>query len=152
MPKAKKEEVAAVDFTEGDSLTVDMSTVEEVSFEVMPRGLYNCIVCENEFTYSASAGNPMWSLQLEVEDGDYAGRRLFTHMVFAGKGMGITKRHLSRLAPELCDAPFDPTNEEIVQSILGRRICAKVTIRKWEGEDRNNVGDLLPAIEAGGFV
>lgn len=132
----------AVDFSEGDSLTVDFTQVEDTSFEALPKGMYDCIVAENEFTYSQASGNPMWTLKLEVAEGEYAGRTLFNHLVMAGKGLPITKQNLGRIAPELMAGPFDPQDIETVNSILGRQVKAKVTIRKYEGEDRNNVAGL----------
>lgn len=150
--KQAEVEAAPVDFSEGDSLMVDLNNVEDVSFEAMPRAIYPCVVSNNEFTYSQNSGNPMWTLTLEVEDGEYAGRNLWSHLVFAGKGLPMTKRQLSRIAPELMDGPFDPQDEQVIGSLLGRRIRAKVAIRMFEGEKRNNVRDLYPAEEAGSFV
>lgn len=148
---AKKEAAAAVDFSEGDSLMVDFNSVEDVSFEALPRGMYPCVISDCEFTYSQSSGNPMWTTQLEVTDGDYAGRKLYTHMVFAGKGLPITKRQLTRIAPELLEGPFNPEDPEVIASMLGKEVKAKVSVRKYEGEDRNNVNDLFPN-EGGGFL
>ncbi len=140
---AKVEE--AVDFSEGDSLVIDMNDVEEVSFEALPRGVYPCTIAECEFTYSQSSGNPMWTLQLEVSEGEYAGRILYSHLVFKGAGLGFTKRQLNRIAPELMEKPFDVQDVEVISTMLGKQLKAKVTIRKYEGNDTNNVRDLLAA-------
>jgi Protein of unknown function (DUF669) len=134
----------AVDFSEGDSLVVDFSEVDETAFEAMPRGLYPCVIAECEFTYSQSGGNPMWTLTLEVSEGEYAGRKLFNHLVFAGKGLGMTKQQLGRIKPAIIEGPLDPTDEETVASMLGTAVKARVTLRKWEGEMRNNVSGLYP--------
>jgi hypothetical protein len=141
----------AVDFSEGDSLTVDFNSVEDTGFEALPKGMYPCIISECEFTYSQSSGNPMWTLQLEVAEGEYAGRKLFNHLVFAGKGMGITKQNLGRIKPELLESPFSPDDEEVIAGMLGLEVKAKVTVRKYEGEDRNNVNGLFPG-SSDGFV
>jgi len=149
MAKAKKE---AVDFTQGDSLMVDMNSVPDVSFEALPRGMYPCQIVDCEFTYSQSSGNPMWTCTLEVTDGDYAGRKLFTHMVFAGAGLPITKKQLSRIVPSLLESAFDPSDVEVSSQMLGLEVQAKVSIRKYEGEDRNNVQDLFPAKAGDSFM
>lgn len=146
-----KKKNAAVDFSEGDSLMVDLNTVEDSSFEVLPKGMYSCIIEDCEFTYSQNAGNPMWSLKFDVTDGEYAGRKLFSHMVWAGAGLPITKKQLSRIAPELFEGPFDPESEEIIASMMGKEVQAKVTIRKYKGEDRNNVADLFADEGEDGF-
>jgi hypothetical protein len=141
----------AVDFSDGDSLVVDFNTVEDTSFEALPKGMYPCQIAECEFTYSQSSGNPMWTLQLEVSEGEFAGRKLFNHLVFAGKGLGITKQNLARIKPDLLESPFDPTDEEVIASMLGLAVKARVTVRKYEGEDRNNVQGLFPG-DGDGFV
>ncbi len=148
---AKKAAAEAVDFSPGDSLMVDLNDVEDVSFEALPKGIYPCVIAECEFSYSQSKGNPMWTLVLEVSDGDYTGRKLFSHLVFAGPGMPITKRQLQRIAPELFDGAFNPEDEDIIQSMLGRAIQAKTAPKKYEGEMRDNVRDLFAASEDTGF-
>jgi len=141
----------AVDFSEGDSLMVDLNDVEDVTFEALPRGLYPCVISECEFSYSQASGNPMWTLVLEVTDGEYTGRKLYSHLVFHGKGLPITKRQLSRIAPDLFDGPFNPEDEDVIATMLGRNISAKTAPRKFEGEMRDNVRDLFAASEEGGF-
>lgn len=147
----KKDEAAAVDFSEGDSLMVDLNAVEDVTFEALPKGIYPCVIATNEFSYSQSKGNPMWTLTMEVTDGDYAGRKLFSHLVFSGPGLPITKRQLLRIAPELFDNPFDPEDEAVIQSMVGKDINVKTAPRKYEGEMRDNVRDLFPASDGAGF-
>ena len=139
----KKQAAAAVDFSEGDSMMVDFNDVEDVSFEALPVGMYSCIIADCEFVFSQSSGNPMWTLQLEVRDGEYANRKLYTHWVFKGAGLPITKRQLTRLAPDLIAGPFDPQDPDAIQQILGLEVKAKVVIRKYEGRDTNNVRDLF---------
>lgn len=138
------EENKAVDFSEGDSLVIDFNDVEDTSFEALPRGSYPCVIAECDFTYSQASGNPMWTMQLEVSEGEYAGRKLFNHLVFKGAGLGITKQNLTRIAPELMEGPFDPRDEAIIASMLGKEVVAKVTVRDWEGSKRNNVQGLYP--------
>jgi hypothetical protein len=138
-----KKETAAVDFSEGDSLMVDLNNVEDTSFDVLPAGLYPVQISNCEFTYSQSSGNPMWTLTLEVRDGEYAGRNLWSHLVFAGKGLPMTKKTLQRIAPELFDGPFNPEDEDVIASMLGKDLKAKITIRKYQGNDTNNVRDLF---------
>ena len=58
------------------------------------------------------------------------------------RGLPFTKKNLSRIAPELMAGPFDPTDAETINSLLGRAVKAKVTIRKYEGDDTNNVAGL----------
>lgn len=148
---AKKGAAEAVDFSEGDSLMVDLNEVEDVTFEALPRGIYPCVIAECEFSYSQSAGNPMWTLTMEVSEGDYAGRKLFSHLVFAGAGLPITKRQLARIAPALFDGAFNPEDDEVIATIVGLNISVKTQPRKYEGVMRDNVRDLFAASEEAGF-
>ncbi len=149
---AKKGAAEAVDFSEGDSLMVDLNDVEDVTFEALPRGIYPCVIAECEFSYSQSAGNPMWTLVMEVSDGEYTGRKLFSHLVFAGAGLPITKRQLQRIAPELFDSAFNPEDEDVISTMLGKSLNVKTAPRKFEGVMRDNVRDLFPASDDGGFI
>lgn len=137
-----------VGFEGGDDDVIDMSGVAEDSFEVLPKGTYNIIVDEAEAKKSSS-GNPMFSLTLIVEDGDYEGRKLFTHVVFSPKTMGMAKRTMNRLGlTELTEGQIR-VNQETAEQFIGKRARAVVDIRKYEGEDSNNVKKILPA-ETGG--
>jgi len=154
---AKKEtaettEAPGVDFTDGDSLMVDFDAVEDVSFDALPVAMYPVVIADCEFTYSQASGNPMWTLQLEVSEGEYAGRKLFSHLVFRGKGLPITKRQLTRIVPDLIANPFDPEDPDVIAQMLGLELRVKVTVRKYEGRDTNNVRDLFPAEEGDSFL
>ena len=141
-------------FSEGDELTVDLNAIEDVNFEIMPRGKYGCQITECEFGISNSGGNPMWSMVMEVEEGEFAERTLFLHWVWAGKGIGYTKRQAARIAPELMEEgyTFDPQDEEVIESMIGKRLMARVTTKKYEGEMRNNVADVFAPADGGGFL
>jgi hypothetical protein len=140
---AKKDTAPAVDFTEGESLVVDFNDVEDAGFDVLPAALYPVTVEDCEFVYSQSSGNPMWTLKMSVDDGEYAGRFLWSHLVFAGKGAPFTKKTLSRINPSLLEGPFNPEDQEVIAGMLGLQLKAKVTVRKYQGQDSNNVRDLF---------
>lgn len=153
MAKAKAAEVdEGVSFgegTEGESLVVDLNDVEDSSFEPMPKGMYECVIDSLDFVYSQNSGNPMWTWVLEVQDGEFAGRKLFFHTVFKGAGLPITKKAISRVAPELLEAPFDPQEVADSGTMIGKPLRARVDVRKYEGEMRNNVKELFAASEGG---
>lgn len=153
--KGTQEESAGVDFSDGEkseSLVINLNEVGDSTFEAIPRGMYNCVVDELSFEHSQRSGNPMWSWRLEVEDGDYAGRKLFFHTVFAGDGLSRTKKTISRVAPELLEGPFNPQEVADNGTLVGRRVKARVDIRPYEGEQRNNVKDLFPPEDGGSFM
>lgn len=127
---------------------VDLSDYEEdAGFEVLPRGTYSVVVEEAEYRTSSS-GNKMISLVLAVEEGEYANRKLFTHVVFAEKTMGRAKKSIRALGlVHLLEQKFNPAKE--ADSFVGARARARVGIKLYEGEKRNEVKQLLPAGESG---
>lgn len=137
---------------DGDSLVVDMSGYSEAAgFEVMPRGRYPVICNSCEFDISSN-DNPMWSMEWEVEEGEFAGRKLFTHWTWTEKAAPFVKKDMAQVRPDLLEAPFDVKDQEILDSMLGVRATANVTIKKFEGEDRNNVRGLLKASASDEFA
>ncbi len=140
-----------VEFQEGDGAVVAWDDVDDSTFEIMQRGNYGVMCSECEFDYSQAKGTPMWSLVWEVEDGEYEGRKLFSHMVMAGKGLPITKKQLGRIRPDLLEQDMDAEDEATIESMIGTRAIAKVTTKKYEGEMRNNIRDLFAPDEGDGF-
>lgn len=131
-------------FEDNDSsLVIDMDEVEEASFEVVPKGTYDCIIEDVKFQLSKSSGKPMWNVVLVVVDGEYANRKLFTFMSFSEKALPMTKRQINRIAPELLSKTFDPKKIADEGLLVGKHVRAKVKIEKYEGEDRSRVQDLL---------
>jgi len=119
MAKAKEAaEAEAVEFetpAEG-ALVIDLSdTDENFVAETVPRGLHPVIVSGLTFDYSQRSNNPMWTWELEIEDGEFAGRRLYYHTVFSEGGMPRVKRALMCVgATELLEKKFNP--EEVAMS------------------------------------
>ncbi len=123
---------------------IDLSGYDEdAGFEAIPRGIYNVVVDEAEYKLS-SKGNKMISLKLQIEEGDYAKRILFTHVVFSEKTMGRAKKMIRALGLiDLLSRKFDPSAE--ADSFVGARARAKVVIKPYEGEMKNEVKELMPA-------
>ncbi len=145
-------EAEALTEEDGDGTIIDLNEVEDdAGFEVMPSGMYDCVVESLEFEHSQSKGNPMWSWVLEITEGEYAGRKLFFHTVFKGPGLPITKKAISRVAPELMSGPFNPEDEESIDQVLGKNCRARVNQRKYQGEMRNNVRELFGPGEGSDF-
>ena len=62
---------------------IDFSQIDDVpDFSPLPDGKYRCKLVEVEET-STQNGDEMWRLTLEVEAGEFRGRRIFDNMVFS---------------------------------------------------------------------
>ncbi len=150
--KAVKEEPGVeVEGGEG-AFVVDLAGVDEDGdFPVLPRALYNVSVASVAFVYSQASGNPMWTWQLEVLDGDYAEQKLFYHTVFTDKGIARVKKALMILGMDnLLEGEFNP--EEVADSdvLVGKECRARVDIQRFEGRQTNSVKSLVAADPDGG--
>jgi hypothetical protein len=138
-------------FEGGDgSVMIDLNSVEQASFEVIPRGTYAATIASCEYGLSQNSGMPMWTTQLEITEGEYEGRKLFNHISFSPKALPFTKKTLAAIAPELLSGPFNP--ETTASDMEGKAVRVKVSIEKYEGESRNRVKDLLAPAAADAFL
>ena len=136
-------------FEGGDgSVMVDLTEVEEATFEIIPKGKYEAVIEGCEYKLSANSGQPMWALTLVVTDGEYAGRKLFSHVSFSPKALPMAKKTINRLAPELLQGPFNP--EEQAGVLQGKACVVKVSVEKYEGNDANRVKDIMAEGTASG--
>jgi hypothetical protein len=137
--------------SEDGSLLVDLSNVQEQSFEAIPRGTYNVVVDECRYEISKNSGKPMWNMRFTISEGEYENRKLFMYISFSEKALPTTKKHIARLSPELLEGAFNPKKVADDGTLIGKTCRVKVDIEKYEGQDRNRIRDILaPAND--GFV
>lgn len=132
-------------FEDNEDMVIDMTGVDENAggFQVLPRGIYPSIVDDLVFGASKNSGNPMFTWTFEVSEGEFAGRKLFFHSVLTAEQLPRLKKILMRIAPDVLEGPFKPKEVAEQGSLVGRQCRVRVDIRKYEGEDRNNVRDVL---------
>lgn len=154
MAKAAVEEMdpdeGAMFEDEGAGLVIDLSGVEALSFEALPKGTYNVIIEEVEYGLSKSSNKPMWNLKLAVLDQQYENRKLFTFLSFSEKALPGTKTTMSVIAPELLDTPFRPDDADVFTSLVGKKCAVRVSIEKYEERDQNRIKSWLPVGDEGG--
>jgi len=151
-PAATEAEVTASTDTEG--MVFNLNEVEESSFEVLPKGTYNAIVEEFEFTTSQSSGSPMIKCVYSIIDGEYVDRKIFDYYVLTGEGAKYAlprlKQLITRVVPEEDSASFNPAKFAESGVIINRqcRITLGIQTQKkgeYKGEKRNNVREILAA-------
>lgn len=143
---------AAAD-TEG--MTFNLNEVEESSsFEVLPKGTYDAIVEEFEFTTSQSSGSPMIKCVYSIIDGEFAERKIFDYYVLTGEGAKYAlprlKQLITRVCPDVDSSTFNPSKFAEAGTIINRqcRITLGIQTQKkgeYKGEKRNNVKEVLAA-------
>lgn len=118
-------------------------------------GWYECVVETSEATV-ASTGSDMVKAVLQVTDGPHSGRKLWTQFVFSPDNpnalifffrnmaaFGLGEAFFDGLSARGLDA--SASMQVIAQTIKDRRISVRTEIRKWQGQDRNNVAELKPS-------
>jgi hypothetical protein len=73
-------------------------------FKPIPRGDYNVVFDQTDYGISKNSGKPMITARLEISDGEYEGRKLWTWLSFSEKAMPFTKMAFSQFAPHLLEA------------------------------------------------
>lgn len=153
-PAATEVGVTASADTEG--MVFNLNEVEEQSssFEVLPKGTYNAIVEEFEFTTSQSSGSPMIKCVYSITDGEYADRKIFDYYVLAGEGAKYAlprlKQLITRVVPEEDSTSFNPVKFAESGVIINRQCKITLGIQtqkkgEYKGEKRNNVREILAA-------
>lgn len=153
-PAAEEVGVTASADTEG--MVFNLNEVEEQasSFEVLPKGTYDAIVEEFEFTTSQSSGSPMIKCVYSIIDGEYTDRKIFDYYVLTGEGAKYAlprlKQLITRVVPEEDSANFNPAKFAESGVIINRpcRITLGIQTQKkgeYKGEKRNNVREILAA-------
>lgn len=147
-----------------EGLVFNLNDVSEdsPSFEVLPKGTYDAVVEELEFTQSQSSGSPMLHAVYSIVGGEFEGRKIHDYYLLNGKGAEFSlprlKQLLLRVCPEVNVGTFNP--QEFADSgVAINRMCQlklQVQTQKkgdYKGEKRNNVREILPAADqAGSFL
>lgn len=163
MARAKKDEgqgMAQEEAAEGTTMQVDLSDTGDSSFPLLPRGIYDLELHDLEFKHSQSSGNPMWEWVFKTanhENEEFNGLNQWTYTVFTPNGLPRVKQALKAIRCEveeddeyrqsLLAGPFDPEDVANDGRLVGATCRGKVVQRKFEGEMRNNLTQLLPPAE-----
>lgn len=124
----------------------------EAGFDPVPAGPYDVIV-DSASVKAATNGKNMIACKFKIESGPAAGRVVYNQFVISPdneNALAFFFRHMSALG--LTDEYFssNPTLERVAADLIGRRCVVQVSIRQWQGTDRNQVDAVAPP--AGGPV
>jgi hypothetical protein len=97
----------------------------------------------------------MWTVKFEVDtvlEGQKNKPKLFSHVVFTAAAMPRAKKFMAAVAPELLSGgKWSPKAVAEGGTLLGRKCRIRVDIKPYEGQNRNNVRDVLaPDASQGG--
>lgn len=138
--------------------TGGFADVEESSgFDNLPAGTYNAVIYDSEVREAGDdakyPGNQYISWELNITEDGYEGRKLWytTSLATTPKALENRTKVLSMLLGFLKACGY--TDEELnapdfeldPEDLYGTPVKIVVGIRKWNGEERNNVKRVMPA-------
>ena len=132
----------------GDAL----ESADGSDFELLPRADYNFKVTEASHKVS-STGKDMFEMKCTVVDGPHKGRVLYSNQVVSPDNptaMGIFFRKMGALGLKADFFRANPENSAIVDAILGREFQGQVTVRTYQGNDKNEISNIRPAVRTPG--
>ena len=123
---------------------VNLDDIEDRSFEVMPKGWYNAEVFDIEYI-TFGTGSRGWRIIVKITDPEYVGRQLFVNLVNVPKALWRVKEFVKACAPNAGKFNWETCSYGEGESFEGCRLQVKLTIKKYEGEDQNNVNGYKSA-------
>jgi hypothetical protein len=121
------------------------------AFEPLPVGAYNAEITTSKSKPTAN-GKSMFAVTFKVMDGPYAGRTVWNNFVVSPENpnaLAFFFQHMNALGLNrdffLSLPPGPESDEKIAQALIGKRANITVSIRKYQGQDRNQV-DKVTAI------
>lgn len=119
---------------------INWNEVEEQDFSPIAEGRYTVEIesvrdkkKDSEELLTTKNGDEMWSLKLKVVGPKYAGRYLFTNLIFNDGGYGNIKKLYSAIfgtkLPKNCDT----------SDIEGEKVDVDVIITEYNGKQQNSI-------------
>lgn len=121
------------------------------SFEVMPEGDYDFVVKEAE-SKIASTGRQMYVIKAEIQGGPHDKRLVWHNFVLVHDNpaaLGIFFRNMATLGLNAAYFQQNPGDHHVADALVGRRFRGQVGVRKYQGQDRNEIRAFFPAQGAG---
>ena len=137
--------VGAMLAQDDDSLVFNLEGVSESgTFEIIPPGTYDAVIDNAEFGHSQRSNNPMitWIFTVPYNDRD---RRVYFHTPLVEGSLPRLKRLLVRVDPSYPLAQFNAKQSPM--DFIGKACRVKLGVRMYEGQQRNEVRDILPPAE-----
>jgi hypothetical protein len=117
---------------------------------VIPAGDYPAVIISAE-AKTSSTGKPMVSFKARVTDGPQVNKPIWSQFVVSPESAMALRMYFLQMAAFGLDSEFfaqNPTMADVARNLVNRAAIFKLSIRQWQGADRNQV-DGVSAIPAG---
>lgn len=121
-------------------------------FEVIPEGDYDFKIKSAESKLAKSSGRQMYEIKAEIQGGPYDKRLVWHNFVLTTDNpaaLGFFFRHMNALGLSKDYFAQNPSDHQVAEALTGRAFRGKVGIKKWQGQDRNELTAFWPPAGAG---
>lgn len=145
------EQYATMVFEEDGDLVINLSEVQEMKFENVPKGTYVVEIDSTEYGMSQNSGAPMLTVDAKIAEGEYAGRKMRTFLSFSQRALPGTKATMMRISPELTTQAFKPNQLSAQGYWNGKKQRVRIDLRDGQdGEKRSQIVGWLGPVEGEG--
>lgn len=122
---------------------------EDAGFVVVPQGKYDAVVSKATAGKS-SQGKDQIKVTFKITTGPYAGKPVNTQFTISADNaiaLGFFFRHMAALGLDgnyFARVPA-PDLSQVANDILGKNCQIEVSVKPWNGEDRNQIDSVKPA-------
>jgi len=112
----------------------------------LPAGTYRMKIVSSEVTVF-STGKEGFKVKFEVTEGPHAGHKVFNNFVLSPESaaaMGFFFKHMAALGLPREYFAQNPQPEAVADALMDREAMVKVKPRKYQGQDTDDVKDVLP--------
>jgi hypothetical protein len=123
-----------------------LAASDEAGFSTIPAGEYDLYV-DQATAKQSSSGKDMISVRFKVETGPHEGASTFTNFVISPESPVALNFLIRKLAALGLDREYlskNPSLEKIASDMEHRRCRGKVTVREFNGSERNDIDTLRP--------
>jgi Protein of unknown function (DUF669) len=123
-----------------------LASADEQGFSTIPAGEYDLYV-DSVTAKQSSSGKDMLATRFKVEAGPHEGASVFTNFVISPESPAALSFLIRKLAALGLDREYlskNPSLEKIAQDLEHRRCTGKVSVREFNGSERNDIDTLKP--------
>lgn len=127
---------------------IDWSALQQEAktASVIPAGDYPAIIISAE-AKTSSTGKPMVSYKARVTEGPQANKPIWSQFVVSPESAMALRMYFLQMAAFGLDGDFfaqNPRMEDVARNLVNRAAVFKLSIRQWQGADRNQVDGVSP--------
>lgn len=125
-----------------------IASADDAGFNVLPASEYDVYIESAEYK-PTSNDKASYVVRFKVESGPHEGQSIFNNFVVSpenSNALGFFFRHMEAMGLPRSFFASEPSHEAITSALVKRRCRVKVSIREYNGQDKNQVDRVMPPI------